>query len=156
MGDDPLAAFLFLRKEDPRRKSMNSLSNQVSQIVQNLVGLQGSSDISIVSRRYPRIGPAESGVGYEEQSSHFTAATMPADVALPPDTDEVVIHLKGSLSSADLAGDLKQRVNDFMNEMEMMDTWDIRSHFHDQPSNKAYQFTLFTNFVPRGGPVDLA
>jgi len=135
---------------------MDSLSNQVSQIVQSLVGLQGSSDISIISRRYPRFGPAESGAGFEEQASHFSTAQMPANVALPPDTDEVVIHVNGSMSHTDLASDLRQRVDDFVREMEIGDAWDVRSHFHDHPANKTYQFTLFTNFVPGSGPVDLA
>ena len=135
---------------------MNNLSNQVSQIVQTLVGLEGSSDISVVSRRYPRVGPAEPGVGFEEQSSHFSTSQMPQEVALPADTDEVVIQVKGALQQPDSATDLKQRVHQFVTEAEIGDTWDVRSHFGNVQSGRAYQFTLFTNYVPHSGPVDLA
>ena len=135
---------------------MSNLSHQVSQIVSTLVGLEGSSDISIIARRYPRIGPAESGVGFEEKALRFSAAEVPSDMPLPADMDEVVIRVDGELPESNCAGELRQRVNDFVTESQIGDTWDVRSRFRDAPSRQSYQFTVFTNYVPRGGPVDLA
>jgi hypothetical protein len=135
---------------------MNHISDQVSQIVQTLVGLEGSSDISIISRRYPRIGPAEPGTGFEEQTAHFHAGQVPADMPIPADMDEIVIRVDGSLSQPDLASELRKRVDDFVGESEIGKNWDVRSRFRDAQSKRDYQFTVFTNFVPQGGTVDLA
>jgi len=135
---------------------MSGLSNQVSHIVNALGGLAGSSDISIVARRYPRIGPAESGVGFEEKAFRFSTAAIPQELPVSADIDEVVIRVDGALTQPDQAHALRQRVSDLVTDEEMADSWDVRSHFRDAPSRQEYQFTVFTNYVPRGGPVDLA
>jgi hypothetical protein len=135
---------------------MNHISDQVSQIVQTLVGLEGSSDISIVSRRYPRIGPAESGSGFEEQAARFSVGQIPAEMPIPSDIDEVVIRLEGSVSQPDLVSELRKRVDDFVGESGIGEHWDVRSKFRDAQSKRDYQFTVFTNYRPQGGRVDLA
>jgi hypothetical protein len=135
---------------------MNHITVQVSQIVQTLVGLEGSSEISIVSRRYPRVGPAEPGSGFEEQTAHFPISQIPADMPIPAQIDEVVIRVDGSLSQPDRANELRKRVHDFVDETGIGKNWDVRSRFRDVQSKRDYQFTVFTNYVPQGGTVDLA
>jgi hypothetical protein len=135
--------------------AMNNFSDQVARIVQTLVGLEGSSDISIISKRYPRCGPAEANCGYEEQTSKFSVASIPNDLLVPKDTDELVIRVDGLLPDPQRAGELKQQVNDFVVESEIGSHWDVRAKFKDAETSRAYQFTVFTNMIPSGDRVDL-
>ena len=70
--------------------------------------------------------------------------------------DEVVIRVDGSLAQPDLASELRKRVDDFVGESGLGKNWDVRPRFRDVQSKRDYQFTLFTNYVPQGGAVDLA
>jgi hypothetical protein len=121
-----------------------------------MVGLEGSSDISIITKRYPRIGPAEAGTGYEEQTESFAANNVPTELPIFRRSDELIIHVKGKVSQPDLAPKLKAQIHELVGQPEIGLQWDVRWRFKALESSHAYQFTFFTNSVPRDDRVDLA
>jgi hypothetical protein len=78
--------------------SIHSLSDDVSRIIQRLADLPGSKQLSVHTRRYPRLGPAERGHGFEEHHWSMAADEDVAALSIPADAEDVVVTWLGAPS----------------------------------------------------------
>lgn len=118
-------------------------SSQAFQIVHLLAGLPGSAEINIVSRKFPRFGPHAVGTTYEEKTCSFPVHSLPNQLELPPDAEEVHITLQGALH-VDAPADLLGRLNQHLDESGMAQSWGVRSYMlPPQEDRRPYQLRVF-------------
>lgn len=120
--------------------------DELSRIVQALAALPGSSAMNVVSRTFPRFGPAETGTPYREETRSFTADSIPEGLNVSADVEEIIITLEGTLPEAQAKDDLVERLNDLLGAPDMAGDWDLRARFtHAQSAQQAYELTVFRN-----------
>jgi hypothetical protein len=124
----------------------NPLPVQTDQMIRRLAQIHGSTSLSVVSRRFPRLGPAEFGTGFQQAQFELACKQIPADIQVPPDADEIRITLRGALDSGMARPQLKQAVSDAVGAHALPVGWDFRIHFATQTSgNSSYQVNVFTD-----------
>jgi hypothetical protein len=111
-------------------------SNQVKQIVSALASLPGSMAVNITSRKFPRLGPAEPGSGYEESQWSFPVSQLPEALAVPSDSEEIVITVQGSLPAPGTRDELVARLDSLLGPSGVGDQWDVRTHFSQVPHSE--------------------
>lgn len=124
-------------------------TGEVVQILRHLAALPGSQALDITAKRLARMGPAEPGTPYEERTRSFSTDAVPDAVALPENPDEIVITVHGSLPKPEAQKELVERLNDFFDQQELGQTWDVRTKFLPRPNGSPYELTVFTH--PMGG-----
>jgi len=121
-------------------------SEEVTRIVQALAGLPGSSAVHVISKRFPHLGPAESGSMYEEKRRRFPADSIPTEgVAMPADVEEIIITLEGRLPGPEIEDELVQRVSSLLGETPGKHNWDMRARFEKGRESLPYEFIVFTS-----------
>jgi hypothetical protein len=127
--------------------------DEVSRIVQVLASLPGSMAMNVISRKFPRLGPAEPGTTYQEETKSFASDSIPDGLRVPADVEEVVITLQGTLPQANARNELVNQLNEFFDTSEIAGGWDVRAKFSVQPTDgHAYELTIFKN--PASGRSD--
>jgi hypothetical protein len=131
-------------------------SLQVRHIVQELSALPGGLAVDIVSKKLPRFGPADSESFYQVNTSTFPVGQVPDSVNVPPDTDEIIIRLHGSLERSQARDELVDELYSFFSSPDYHDNWDVRTHFKNGGAARSgYELTVFSN-VPPATPEKLA
>ncbi len=121
-------------------------SQEVTQILHELVGLPGSEAVSVLARRFARYGPAESGMGYQEDVHSFEKDELPEELNLPLDSDEIVITCRGALPQPELATELMDEIERIRQSPCWSTGWDVRAHIprRAEPA-RDYRLTIFTS-----------
>jgi len=106
--------------------------------------------VSVVSKRFPRFGPAESGTGYHEEVSRFAAADVPTPLPVGQSADEVVITFNGRRAEPEAKRHLVDEVNDFLGTAGYAAEWDFRAGTvigadTSMDSATAFELTVFTS-----------
>jgi hypothetical protein len=121
----------------------NVLPAQTDQIIRRLAQIQGSVSLRVVTRRFPRFGPAELGTGFHQSQFEIACGQVPPAIKLPPDADEIRITLQGALDSGMARPQLKQAVCAAIAGPTLPAVWDFRVHFSNQTDgNSSYQVNV--------------
>jgi hypothetical protein len=116
---------------------------QIQQIIERLAGLPGGRSVDVISKRLPRMR-ADQQACYESRRRSFAVKELPRSIAVPIDVEEVIIRLRGQLAEQHghqtLAGEMSQ----FLQEMELLDKWDVRTHVTHGEVEADFELTLLT------------
>lgn len=104
----------------------STLTAQVVQILDRLRSLPGQKELSVETKRYPRLLPAESGVGFEQKFWSFNGEETPTntDIAIPPDAEDVVVTWEGRVDSAESMGEISLMIGAAVSDLGMRASWD--------------------------------
>ena len=121
-------------------RSLQSLQAQL--LVRGLAALPGGTAVNVVARKFPRLGPAEAGTGFEQEEKSFPCDRIPDSIPVPPNSDEIVITVQGVMNDPDIAETVRSQVDDLLSSPEMANYWDSRAKFGRADAH--YQVTVFT------------
>ena len=127
-------------------------SNNVASIVQVLAASPGGTDVDVISKKFPRFGPAESGTTYEESKRSFRTTEIPAALSVPFDAEEIRITLHGVLPRPDVKDEVLTTVRAALASPCIDAHWDMRARFsHETQGPGPYEVTVFFDpFVTAG------
>ena len=133
-------------------------SAQVQQIVEQLCTLPGGRNLDIVAKKWPRVGPAETGSAYQVVRRSYAVQQLPQSVSVPDDSEEIVIRLRGEVEPPQVKDALVEELYAFFAADEMREHWDLRTRFeHAQDVGNAYELTVLSHLAPATQtPLDLA
>lgn len=124
---------------------------QILRIIQSLATLPGGKKVDVSFKKLPRLGPAEPGTSYQASTSSFEVAQVPSFVAVPRDTEEVVIRLSGALAGTLNRDLLVDELREFFDASNLHDNWDVRVNFlHNQDRPPQYELTVFSHLFVTG------
>jgi hypothetical protein len=114
--------------------SSDTLSGHVSRIISRLSDLPGSKGLSVHTRRYPRIGPAERSSGFEEHHWSMTADEKPAELAIPADAEDVTVTWLG-MASVGVDQQVADTIDQTIGEAGGAMSWEYRVFTRSQPED---------------------
>jgi hypothetical protein len=124
---------------------------QATQILDRLFSLPCRQDLSVQARRYPRLLPAESGLGFEQSFSSFGNMDKPANAhqAIPRDAEEFVFIWRSCLGTTDLTREISTMVGSAFSDLALSSGWDyevfLRHATHDSRHVVVRVFQSFAN-----------
>lgn len=132
--------------------SVDRHSRQAADILRGLSDVPGGKEVSIVSRRLPRVLPSEAGTGFQQEERSFSLCDCPAEMpAELRGMDEVTITLFGELPDAGDISHVIDSARSLLSDAEAEDDWEIRSKVKKPAGGEgderrpAYQITLFAD-----------
>jgi len=139
--------------------SVDRHSRQAADILRGLCDFPGGKEVSIMSRRLPRVLPAEAGTGFLQEERSFALGDCPAEMpAELRGMDEVTITLFGEIPDGDAgAADISHVIDSarsLLSDAQAEDDWEIRSKVKRptglegddaRETRQAYQITLFAD-----------
>ncbi|MGD0388674.1 MAG: hypothetical protein ABSC42_06925 [Tepidisphaeraceae bacterium] len=100
------------------------LTAQVAQILDRLCSLPDRKELSVETKRYPRLLPAENGAGYEQKFWSFNGQETPRmKIAIPADAEDVVVTWKGGIDAAEVMGKVDTLMGAATSEMTLRASW---------------------------------
>ncbi|MGA2442700.1 MAG: hypothetical protein ABSH08_17235 [Tepidisphaeraceae bacterium] len=100
------------------------LTAQVAQILDRLCSLPDRKELSVETKRYPRLLPAESGAGFEQKFWSFNGKEWPRrKIAIPADAEDVVVTWKGGIDAAEVMGKVDTMMGAAASEMTLRASW---------------------------------
>jgi hypothetical protein len=121
-------------------------SHQAELLVRGLAALPGSTAVNVVARKFPRLGPAEAGTGYQQDERRFACNALPDAIVMPGGMDEITITLQGVMADRDAVQAVRAQVSRLLSIPEVVDGWDSRARF--AANDDRYQVTVFTETFP--------
>ena len=119
---------------------------QVRQIMQGLASLPGGGNVDVISRKFPRVGPAEPGTPYQVSTQSFPVQEIPAAPTLSQDTDEVIIRLSGTLDEPQKRDSLVDQLHALFGKPELRSKWDVRTSFRTNGYPQlTYELTIISS-----------
>jgi hypothetical protein len=106
--------------------SIHSLSDDVAKIIRRLSDLPGSKALSVQTRRYPRLGPAERSSGFQEDRWSMAADEEPAELSIPADTEDVLVTWLGVPNIPEIDQQITLAVDATINEAGGAMNWEYR------------------------------
>ena len=121
-------------------------THEVQRLVDALTGVPGETGLEVLTRRFPRLGPAEPGTGYRESVSAFEkGAAGRLDMS---DVDEVVIKIHGRVDPSAGWGSVRDMIDNAMDAAGVESGWEVRARFDAADADsRAYEAVVFTNFL---------
>jgi hypothetical protein len=102
-------------------------SSEVSQLLQALAVVPGLEALSVITKTFPHLGPAELGTGYRQSVLRFQPESVPTVVPIDPDAEEINIAGRGALSDERHRHQLVQQLRTSVSAAGA--AWDFRVHF---------------------------
>jgi hypothetical protein len=132
-----------------RRQTMQSnLHHQASTILDALAHFPGGTRFVVTAKRYPRIGPADSGTTYQERTYSCTIANLSQVLGITADADEVTITLEGAWPGPIGRCDLIESFTRILDERGLTIGWDVRARVSGATASE-YCLTVFNQCAPR-------
>jgi hypothetical protein len=72
-------------------------SSEVSQLLHALAIVPGLEALSVITKVFPHLGPAELGTGYRQSVLRFQPESVPTVLPIDPDAEEINIAARGAL-----------------------------------------------------------
>jgi hypothetical protein len=117
-------------------------SDQAELLVRGLAALPGGMAMNVVAKKFPRLGPAEAGTGYQQEERSFRCNEIPDPLPVPGGMDEIIITLQGVIKDPDAAQAVRSQVNHLLSRPELGNYWDSRAKFGR--ADDSYQVTVFS------------
>jgi hypothetical protein len=102
--------------------------------MQGLASLPGGGKVDVISRKLPRVGPAEANTGYIVSTRSFQVEEIPQQQQscssyVQPDSEEVIIRLRGRLEEPVKRSSLLNQLHQLFAEPDLRHHWDVRTYF---------------------------
>ena len=125
--------------------------DDAARIIRGLTTLPGGVSVEVLATKFPRLGPAEPGTGYQQEKQSFELDRLPDRLPIPSGMDEIVIMMQGAMAGADASLKLLAQVNDLLGSVQTNMCWESRTYFGNvQETPRSYKVELFRSFAEPG------
>jgi hypothetical protein len=123
---------------------------QAAEILDRLFSLPCRQELSVQTRRYPRLLPAESGVGFQQTVWSFNEDHNSENVsnAIPADAEEVVFTWKSGIGTEEYTDQISEMVGVAFSELTLKSGWEYEVFLrHTEQDNRRVIVRIFQNYA---------